>query len=127
MIVILFILVLFKGLSHRLWGPTVSGTQTMLEEAKPNIWSHRYGLCERGPGPTSCLKVKEYPRMINKGRNKVLLRGEVKNARGDLTMSEGYSHLGNSIRGVWWTHQSFRITPRTNPTAKRKGKISNRR
>ena len=37
MIVILFILVLFKGLSHRLWGPTVSGTQTMLEEAKPNI------------------------------------------------------------------------------------------
>ena len=84
-----------------MWGPTISGTQTTLEEAKPNIRSHKYGLCKRVPGPTSYLKVKEYSRTINKGRNKVLLRGEVKNARGDLTMSEDYSHLGNSIRGIW--------------------------
>ena len=110
-----------------LCGPIISGTQTTLEEAKPNIWSNRFGLCKRVLGPTSYLKVKEYPRTINKGRNKVLLRGEVKDARVDLTMSEDYSHLGNSIRGVWWTHQSFSITPRTNPTAKRNGKISNRR
>ena len=114
-----------KILDFSLWGPTVSGTQTTLEEAKPNIWSHKYGLCERDPGPTSYLRVKEYPRTINKGKNKVLRRGEVKNARGDLTVSEDYSHLGNSIRDVWWTHQSFRITPQTNPTAKRKGKITN--
>ena len=91
----------FKSFILVMWGPTVSGTQTTLEEAKPNILSHKYGLCERGPGPTSYLRVKEYPRTINKGRNKVLLRGEMKNACGDLTVSEDYSHLGNSIRGVW--------------------------
>ena len=110
-----------------LWGPTVSGAQTTLEEARPSIWSHMYELCEKGPGPTFNLRVREYPRTINKGRNKVLLWGEVKNARGDLIVSEDYSHLGTSVRGVWWTYQSFRITPRTNPTAKWKGKISNRR
>ena len=110
-----------------LWGPIVSGTQTTLEEARPNIWSHMYELCEKGPGPMSNLRVREYPRTINKRKDKVLLRGEVKNARGNLTVSEDYSHLGTSIRGVWWTYQSFRVTPRTNPTAKWKGKISNRR
>ena len=52
-------------------------------------------------GPIASLRIRAYPRTINKGRNKVLLRGEVKNARGDLTVSEDYSHLGNSIRGVW--------------------------
>ena len=109
------------------WGPTVSGTQTTLEETRPNIWSHMYELSEKGPGPTSNLRVREYSRTINKRRDRVRLRGEVKNARGDLTVSEDYSHLGTSIRGVWWTYQSFRITPRTNPTAKWKGKISNRR
>ena len=110
-----------------LWGPTVSGTQTTLEEARPNIWSHMYELCEKGPGPTSNLRVREYPRTINKRRDKIILRGEVKNARGDLTVSEDYSHLGTSIRGVWWTYQSSRVTPRINLTAKWKGKISNKR
>ena len=58
--------------------------------------------CVKGcQAQTSYLKVKEYPRTITKGRNKVILRGEVKDARVDLTMSEDYSHLGNSIRGVW--------------------------
>ena len=116
-----------KNTQTHLWGPIVSGTQTTLEEARPNIWSHMYELCEKGSGPMSNLRVREYPRTINKRRDKVLLRGEVKNARGDLTVSEDYSHLWTSIRGVWWTYQSFRITPRTNPTAKWKGKISNRR
>ena len=86
---------------YLVWGPTISGTQTTLEKVKPNIWPHRYGLCKRVPGLMSYLKVKEYPRTISKRRNKVLVRGEVKNASGDLTMSEDYSHLSNSIRGVW--------------------------
>ena len=85
----------------QMWGPNVSGTQTTLEEARPNIWSHMYELCEKGPGPMSNLTVREYPRTINKRRDKVLLRGEVKNARGNLTVSEDYSHLGTSILGVW--------------------------
>ena len=72
----------------------------------------------KGPGLMSNLRVREYPRTINKRRDKVLLRGKVKNARGDLTVLEDYSHLGTSIRGVWFTYQSFRVTPRTNPTAK---------
>ena len=110
-----------------LWGPIVSGIQTTLEKARPNIWSHMYKLCKKGPGPMSNLRVREYPRTINKRRNKIILRGEVKNACGDLTMSENYSHLGTSIRGVWWTYQSFRVTPRTNLTAKWRGKISNKR
>ena len=42
----------------------------------------------------SNLRVREYPRTINKRRDKIILRGEVKNARGDLTVSEDYSHLG---------------------------------
>ena len=49
----------------------------------------------------SNLRVREYPGTINKRRDKIILRGEVKNARGDLTVSEDYSHLGTSIRGVW--------------------------
>ena len=87
--------------NNNVWGPTVSGAQTTLEVARPSICSHMYGLYEKGLGPTSNLRVREYPRTINKGRNKVLLRGEVKNACRDLTVSEDYSHLGTSIRGVW--------------------------
>ena len=84
-----------------MWGSIVSGTQTTLEEAMPNIRSHMYELCEKGPGPMSNLRVRECPRTINKRRDKVLLQGEVKNTRGDLTVSKDYSHLGTSIRDVW--------------------------
>ena len=42
-----------------MWGSIVSGTQTTLEEAMPNIRSHMYELCEKGPGPMSNLRVRE--------------------------------------------------------------------
>ncbi|KAK4596796.1 hypothetical protein RGQ29_014721 [Quercus rubra] len=57
-----------------------------------------YPLCKKEPGPVSNLREREYPSTINKRRDRIILRGEVKNARGDLTESENYSHLGTSIR-----------------------------
>ena len=72
-----------------LWGPIVSGIQITLEEARPNIWSHMYKLCKKGPGPMSNLRVREYPRTINKRRGKIILRGEVKNTRGGFDRVRG--------------------------------------
>ena len=76
----------FEGL---LWGPIVSGIQTTLEEARPNIWSHMYKLCKKGPGPMFNLRVREYSRTINKRRDKIILRGEVKNACGGFDRVRG--------------------------------------
>jgi len=76
----------FEGL---LWGPIVSGIQAALEEARPNIWSHMYKLCKKGPGPMSNLRVREYPRTINKRRDRIIRRGEVKNARGGFDRVRG--------------------------------------
>ena len=43
----------------------------------------------KGPGPMSNLRVREYPRKINKRRDKIILRGEVKNARGGFDRVRG--------------------------------------
>ena len=39
-----------------------------------------YKQRKKGPGPISSLRVRKYPRTINKRRDKITLRGEVKSA-----------------------------------------------
>ena len=43
--------------------------QIAMERAGPNIQSHTYRLPKKGLGPISSPRIREYPRMISKGRD----------------------------------------------------------